>query len=218
MAVQTAEHTETRPAEQERARERAPEERLGESAEYECPREECDWAGFVVYHPGYVPLCPRCGAPGLLLRVLGKFDPVWAECIQTDYGEAILNSDELFDLDRVTNLRFHPRQRTVVMGAKHINGLMRKKLPKGRFVRAVREVITGGIPKVLTADKKDKVVTILHHVVADHKDEQDDYIYRIANAAVLAMRDDEKGVEDHDHVFFRNMFLESVLDLGLKRV
>ena len=193
-------------------------QRREESAEYKCPKEDCDWAGFVLYTEGYIPVCPKCGAPGQLLRILGNFDPVWAECVQSDYSKSILSSDELFKLDKVTNLRFMPKSRTVITSAKRVEALLRKKLPKERFVQAVRAVITEGIDKLLTHEKKQKVMGILDTVMAASNGNGDDETRKFATAARLAMEEKETGVNDHDHPFFRNMFLESMLDIGLGRV
>ncbi|HHT9126365.1 MAG TPA: hypothetical protein ACFYD6_11180 [Candidatus Brocadiia bacterium] len=188
----------------------------GESAEYKCPKEGCDWAGFVLYIEGYVPLCPRCGTPGQLLRILGNFDPLWAECVQSNYAKSILSSDELFKLDKVMNLRFMPKSRTVIIAAKRVEALLKKKLPKERFVKAVRVIITEGIEALLTQEKKQKVMIILDNVLATSNGNGDAEIHKIATAARLAMEEKETGIQDHEHPFFRNMFLESILDVGLR--
>lgn len=192
--------------------------RQGESAEYECPKEDCDWTGFVLYIEGYAPVCPKCGTPGKLLRILGNFDPLWAECVQSDYAKSILSSDELFKLDKVTNLRFMPKSRTVIMSAKRVEALLKKKLPKERFVKAVRTIITEGIAELLTREKKQKVILILDNVIATSNGNGDTEIHKIATATRLAMEEKETGIQDNEHPFFRNMFLESILDVGLRRV
>jgi len=179
-----------------------------QAAEYECP--QCGWNGYRHYVAGFAPLCSNCGTALRLLSKLGALDPTWCDIVASDIKKDLLSADELFELDQMTKLRFHPKSMRPYVH--QVERLLRQGLPKKEFARRLRPIITEGLRRVLTAEKKEKVRQVLVEVSHGAREQGDDYIHQLATAAVLAMDDEEKGVADEDHPFFRYMLTTSIID------
>ena len=176
-------------------------------AEYECL--QCGWNGYRGYVHGSAPSCDHCGATLRFRRRLGALDPTWCDIVASGIRRDLLSADELFALDTVTGLRFRPgSMRPYVRRVEH---LLRQGLRKREFARRLRPIITEGLRRLLTPDKKDKVRRALAEVKDTAEGQGDDLIHRIATAALLAMDDQEQGVADEDHPFFRYMFTRSLM-------